>query len=265
MEAGDEFNSEFRGDAARSNDAVFEALTRLHARSCQIASAILTLLRSGYADDAHARWRALHEVSVVSHFISEEGQKVAKRYLLHDGIQRHKLSLKLHKHAESLTEEPLSKEDIDELKLERDMLVSQFSKPFKETYGWAASALGKNRPTLEDIEESVGLEHWRPYYGMASHNVHANAHGGYFRLGLSDARTNEVLLAGPSDMGLADPGHSTAISLCQVTTVLLTTKPSLDSIVIPKILLKLEQEVGEAFLQVDRELEKLASKVNESK
>ena len=258
LEAGDEFNREFRGDAARSIDAVFEALTRLHARACQIASAILVLLRSGYADDAHARWRALHEISVVSHFISEEGQEVAERYLLHDGIQRYKLALKLREHAESLAAESLSQKELDELKIQRDQLVRQFGKSFKENYGWAASTLGKNRPTLQDIEESVGLEHWRPYYGMASHNVHANAHGGYFRLGLSD-QANEVLLAGPSNMGLADPGHSTAISLCQVTTVLLTTEPNLDSIVIPKLLLKLEQEIGEAFLQADIAMEELAN------
>ena len=79
-----------------------------------------------------------------------------------------------------------------------------------------------------------------------------------FRLGLSD-QANEVLLAGPSNMGLADPGHSTAISLCQVTTVLLTTEPNLDSIVIPKLLLKLEQEIGEAFLQADIAMEELAN------
>ena len=128
LEAGDEFNREFRGDAARSIDAVFEALTRLHARACQIASAILVLLRSGYADDAHARWRALHEISVVSHFISEEGQEVAERYLLHDGIQRYKLALKLREHAESLAAESLSQKELDELKIERDQLVRQFGK-----------------------------------------------------------------------------------------------------------------------------------------
>ena len=54
-EAGDEFNKTFRDEAARSNDAVFKALTLLHARGCQVASATLVLLRSGYSDDAHAR------------------------------------------------------------------------------------------------------------------------------------------------------------------------------------------------------------------
>ena len=182
-EAGDEFNKTCRDDAARSNDAMFKALTLLHARACQVASAILLLLRSGYADDAHARWRALHEISVVGHFISEKGLDVAERYLLHDTIQRYKLALKHRKHAEAINEEPIPRQEFEELRAERDKLVARFGKSFKENYGWAASALGKDSPSFENIEESVELEHWRPYYGMASDNVHANAHGAYYRLG----------------------------------------------------------------------------------
>ena len=82
----------------------------------------------------------------------------------------------------------------------------------------------------------------------------ANAHGAYFRLG-SNPQTNEVLLAGPSIVGLADPGHATAISLCQITTVLLATKPNLDGIVTSNILLKLVDEIGNALLQAHQELE----------
>ena len=253
-EGGDEFNETFKEEAGRSNDPVFKALTLLHARACQIASAILVLLRSGYADDAHARWRTLHEISVVSIFIGERGKNVAERYLLHDHVQRYKLAIKHRQHAEAINDEPISEKEFDEFKAEQNKLVARFGESFKENYGWAASALGKERPTIVDIEESVDLKHLRPYYGMASDNTHANAHGAYYRLG-SSLETNEVLLAGPSNMGLANPGHSTAISLCQVTTALLTTKPNLDSIVISKILLKLEEEIGEAFLQAHQDLE----------
>ncbi len=255
-EAGDEFNQTFRDEAARSNDAVFKALTLLHARACQVASATLVLLRSGYADDAHARWRALHEIAVVALFISERGRTVAERYLLHDTVQRYKLALKHRRHAKALQEEPITRKEFEALKAERDKLVARFGTPFKEYYGWAASTLGKKRPTIADIEDSVDLEHWRPYYEMASDNVHANAHGAYYRLG-SSLRPGEILLAGPSNAGLADPGHSTAISLNQITMVLLATKPTLDNIVISNILLKLVDEIGEAFLQAHRELEAL--------
>ena len=42
-----DFNDEFREDAARSGNAGFEGLTRLHAKACQVASVILTLLALG--------------------------------------------------------------------------------------------------------------------------------------------------------------------------------------------------------------------------
>src|SRR5687768_1971065 len=47
------------------------ALTLLWARGCQVAFAIHTLLEAGFADDAHGRWRTLHELNVVAQFLGE--------------------------------------------------------------------------------------------------------------------------------------------------------------------------------------------------
>ena len=51
LEVGDDFNREFRPEASKENDCVFEVLTRLHARACQIASEILVLLKAGSLPD----------------------------------------------------------------------------------------------------------------------------------------------------------------------------------------------------------------------
>lgn len=56
LEAGDDFNREFRPRVVERDDYVFEVLTRLHARTCQLTSEILVLLKSGHADGAHARF-----------------------------------------------------------------------------------------------------------------------------------------------------------------------------------------------------------------
>ena len=253
-EAGADFNSYFRNDAVKSGDAVFEALTRLHARACQVSSAILILLKSGYADDAHARWRSLHEIAVVSSFISQHGQKLAERYLLHELIQQYKLASEHQKFQNRINEDPISQEELDNLKSERDKLIGQYGKSFKEEYGWAADALGSDRPTIRAMEEQVGLDHLRPYYRMASDNVHANSHGANYRLGLHLSR-EKVLLAGPSNAGLADPGHSTAISLNQITITLLATRVSLDNIVVMNILGNLVPEIGKLFLESHHEYE----------
>ena len=253
-EAGTDFNSEFRNDAVRSGDALFEVLTRLHARACQVSLEILALLRSGYADGAHARWRSLHEISTVSCFIGQQGQQVAEKYLLHETVQRYKSACQYQKYAERINDEPFTDEEFNRIKSRRDKLVERFGKPFGSDYGWAASALSNDRPRMSDIEEHAELSHWKPYYRMASDNVHPNSHGSYYRLGL-DPHADDVLLAGPSNFGLEVPGHSTAISLHQATAVLLTNRSNFDCIVVLKILEKLVDEIGEAFLEVHQELD----------
>ena len=257
-EAGSDFNSEFRNQTASSDDAVFEALIRLHGKACQVSNEILVLLSSGYADGAHARWRTLHEIAVISYFLSEHGQELAEKYLLHDAIQRYKLACQYQKHSGRLNQEQIPREEFDNLKVEHDRLVSEFGNPFKSDYGWAASITHPKSPTIVTIEECVDLEHWRPYFKMASDNIHANSHGTYFKLGLASHQSN-VILAGSSNMGLVDPGHSTAISLHQITAVLLANRSSFDFVVVSNVLQRLVDEVGEAFLEVHREVELLAN------
>jgi hypothetical protein len=92
---------------------------------------------------------------------------------------------------------------------------------------------------------------------MASHNVHANPKGVFFKLGLMNEV--DILLSGPSDAGLADPGHSTAISLIQVSSALGSIKPTLDSLVILRILAQLEDNVSEAFMSANQRLEENAA------
>ena len=257
-EAGSDFNFKIRNAEGPSINAVSEAITRLHAKACQVSSAILTLLRSGYADDAHARWRSLHEIAVVSCFIREQGRETAEQYLLHDTVQRYKLACQHRAYSERINDTPIPQEEFDSLELKRDDLIATFGKSFNRDFGWAASKI--NDPTLRAIEKQVGLDHMRPYYKMASDNEHPHAHGVYYRLGLGP-RSNDVLLAGPSNAGLADPGHSTAISLNQVTTTLLATESSFDNVVVLRILARMANEIGQAFLRAHKKLETLADEI----
>jgi Family of unknown function (DUF5677) len=253
VEAGDDFNTEFRPQAATTEDFVFEVLTRLHARACQVASEVITLLRSGHADGAHARWRTLHEIAVVGFFVQNRGNDVAERYILHNAIESYRAALAYQEHCTAIGHEPLTEEEFARIKANRDALKARFGDSYGEEYGWAAAALGSKSPRFSDIERHAGLAHLRPYYKLASHNVHANPRGAFFKLGLLPDQ--EMLLAGPSDLGLADPGHGTAISLSQITFTLLTTKPNIDRLVICNIVSKLEHEVGDAFIAAHQSLE----------
>ena len=82
-EVGDIFDSEYRQQAAGENDYLFEAIVRLHCRACGVSQEVLHLLRGGFAAAAHARWRTLHEVTVVATFLLDAGKDCAERYLLH--------------------------------------------------------------------------------------------------------------------------------------------------------------------------------------
>jgi len=258
IEAGDEFNSEFRKDEAERNNYVLEALTRLHARACQIASEVFVLLKSGYADGAHARWRSLHEVSVVASFIKTHGQEVAEKYLLHDKIESFKAANLFQKHYKALGDEPIPQEEYDSIKEVYDKLVIRFGSSYKNNYGWASSALNKDNPVFLDIEENSGLDHLRPYYKLASHNVHANPKGIMFKMGLL-RNTQNILLTGPSNFGFTDPAQGAAISLGNVTITLLTTKPTIDNLVVSNILLDLTSEISNEFLKVQKDIEKRAA------
>jgi len=254
FEAGNEFNNEFRKDKTEVGNYVLEALTRLHARACQIASEVLVLLKSGFADGAHARWRSLHEIAVVASFIKTHGNEVAERYLLHDNIESYKAATLYQKHYEALGDEPIPQDEYDSIKAARNKLVTRFGNSYKNNYGWASSALNKDDPTFSDIEEKSGLDHLRPYYKLASHNVHANPKGVMFRLGLL-GNTQNILLAGPSNFGFTDPAQGTASSLGLVTITLITTKPTIDNLALSNILLRLESEIGEEFFKVQKKIE----------
>ena len=254
-EAGLDFNLEVRNDDVTEFRFVIDVLMRLQARACQIAKEVLCLLLNGYADGAHARWRSLHEISAVSFMISSNEEDLAERYVHHDDIESYKAAIQYQEHCESLGYEPLTEEEISSLKSRYDGLRDKYGRSYCNSYGWASSILGKKNPTFKDIEESAGLQHLRPFYKLASHNVHANPKGVFHKLGLFSWE-RDLLLAGPSFAGLADPGQGTAISLMQITTTLLTSdQPNLDRLVLCNILLDLQNIISSEFIKVHQVLE----------
>lgn len=251
-ELGENLNRHYRDEAAQGQDYLFEALTRLHARSVHIGFEVLSLLCSGFADGAHARWRTAHEVAVVANFLATNDREVARRYLEHEAIESYRAMSQFQEYAESLGYEKYSEKETASLKRICDDLCKQYGEPYSTSYGWSAEVLGNRRPTFADIEKASGMDHLRPYYKMASHNVHANPKGIKFRLGLSDGA--DILLAGPSNYGLTDPAHGVAISVLQATVPMLNIKPNIDAIVMGKIMTKFVDDIGETFIRVDRSM-----------
>ncbi len=251
-ELGDSINARLRA-APTTHPYSLDVLTRLHARACQVGSETLALLRNGYSDGALARWRTLHEIAVVSLFISEGDEALAERYALHGAIESHRAADEYQKSCQRLGYEPMKPAEVEKLELECAALVDRFGREFREGYGWASERLGAKSPTFADIERAVHVDHLRPFYRMASHNVHANPKGVFFKLGLMNEQ--DILLTGPSNTGLADPGQNTAVSIVQATSSLATLDTTLDVVVALKLMLTLSAEGAESFVAVQKQLE----------
>jgi hypothetical protein len=250
-EIGRYYNAELRPKKAKENDIVFDVLIRLHARSTLIGKEIFTLLCNGYASGADARWRSLHETVVFSFFIAEHGDEVAEKYILHESIESYKAMLQYNKYAERLKSIPFSEKEVEGARKITETLSKRYGKSFCNQYGWAATELGKKDPNFWDIEEKTGLDHWQPYYKMASHPIHANSKGIIFNLGLNNSKG--IMLAGPSNAGLEEPGRKTAISLSQINSIFSTIVLDYLSLVIAKSMLHLLNEIEQNFIEVSQE------------
>jgi hypothetical protein len=173
---------------------LLDVLVRIHARACQVAEEVICLLSAGFADGAMARWRTLHEIAVVALFLSEHGESLAERYVDHQAVESLWAANDYQRCCHRLGYEPLSEAEMAELAAAVDDTVKRYGPRFKTQYGWAAEVLGNGRPTFSDIERSVHIDHFRAHYRMASHNVHANPKGVFFKLGLLSEV--DALLAG---------------------------------------------------------------------
>jgi len=245
-EFGDGFNKDGRAAAGGSHSQTFDVLTRLHARACQVTEEVICLLASGFADGAIGRWRTMHEIASVAFLIGQHGDSLAKRYVEHQIVEARAAALQYRKHERRLGQEPISDGEFDNIEKAYQSALQTYGEAFGEQYGWAAEHIGKKRPSIANIQEAAGIDYLSPYYKMASHNVHANPKGVFFKLGL--VGDSEVLLAGPSNAGLADPGHAAALSLMQISSVLMKQSPTIDNMVAVKVMQRLVQEIGGALL-----------------
>ncbi len=252
-EFGDNFNKDGHAAGGGSNPKTFDVLTRLHARACQATEEVICLMSNGFADGAMARWRTMHEIAAVAYLLDKHGDDdLAERYIAHQIVEARGAALQYRKYQERLGQEPISNRELEKIEEAYQAALKNYGEAFGTQYGWAAEHIGKKRPTIADIQEAATIDYLSPYYKMASHNVHANPKGVFFKLGL--VGESEVLLAGPSNAGLADPGHAAALSLMQISSILMKQNPTIDNVVAVKVMQRLVDEIGDALLAAHQKL-----------
>lgn len=227
-------------------------LNRLHGRACQVTGKIICLLKAGYADGAEARWRSLHELSVVSMFIFDQDNQIADLYIQHDITEEHKeIAFQL-----SCYPELIKKNDFCLYKLgvetKLNELTEKYGKHFSGDYGWAAPALGGQKPSFRQLEQHVDLSSARYAYRKASHNIHAGVRGTFDRLGLHSEC--EIILAGASAYGLEKPGICTAASLLQASVTLLQGVELVDAAIFMKVIAKQAEVTRKEFQRAHRRM-----------
>jgi hypothetical protein len=239
------------GDGGRMpDDARLQALFRLHARSCRTANEILVLLEAGHADGAIARCRTLHEIAVVASVLSRGEPALAERYADHAAVRTLGGMRELATHHAALGWEPIPEAEMQAATARVEELVRRHGgKPFRGQYGWAEGEVPPadgGRVTFHDLERAAGLAHFQVFVNVASASVHAGQQGFHsfgFPLGAA-----EVLYAGGSTSGLADPGQHAALSLGQVAGALALHLTTLDLQVMIGVLAKLAAHCQAAFV-----------------
>ncbi len=240
---------------SRYHQSVRGVLHHLHARACQVTKEIIVLLENGFADGAMARWRTLHEIGVVACVIAQGDEKLAERYLAHKAVEAKKALDAYQKTCKSLGCKPINKRDVAKINTDYQKVKEKYGEFFCRDYGWAAEYLNNPNPNFTDhLQSAAARSHMRPYYRMASYNVHAGVNGIMFRLGLMGS-TN-MLLAGSSNAGLNDPGQNTAITLSQLTALLFQPPYDLDTQIQLEILALLAKEASDSFVTAGKQLER---------
>ena len=251
-ELGDNINRDARQSPAPSKAALVEALTRLHARSCQVAEEVIVLLESGFANGAIARWRTMHEIAVIAMFISDQGNECAERYIDHQVVESYKGAQEYEVVSVKLGYDPIPAPEMDQIRYQYDHAIKQYGPSFAGQYGWAAKYLPGKQATFREIEKAAKIDYLRGHYRMASHGIHANPKGIFFSV--TSMFPTEVLLAGPSNSGLADAGDGAAHSLLTASAMLLSLSPGFDYQVAVRVMGLLREEISAAFQRAHQKL-----------
>lgn len=260
-EIGDGLERKLREDAGEDGMALTSAaLVLLHARACLTASEIHALLSTGHGQGARARWRTLHETAVCIAVIGAAPPEIAERFLLHADVEAYKDARARASVAERNGWEPSDPKELAALKERRDIAVARYGQEFAGDWMWAAPLFDdpeRVKPWM--LEKYANLDHLRPFVRTANHLVHAGSSSAAFVQ--MNFRGYVSLLTGPTNVGLAEPGSATAVSLMQATTQLMLRggKEYLSPRVLgtASALQDLTHEISAAFVRCEEFVEEL--------
>jgi Family of unknown function (DUF5677) len=253
-EMGDATAKRWRRSKSTKQRALRDALLLLHARACQVTAEIICLMKNGFADGAMARWRTVHEITVVATLLKEHGNDLAERYWAHEAVEAKRALDRYIVCHEALGYAAPSKAAIVAVEAKYAECLKVYGHNFGQQFGWATHHLGEKKPTFSHLEAAAGEIAKRAHYTTASYNVHATTRGLTSRLGIM--RDSLVALAGASNAGFVEPAQNAARSLIMITMLLFGPKWRFDHLVEMRVLLALREKLPKALSRANRELER---------
>jgi hypothetical protein len=261
MEAGQAFQEEILKYSQFTTDALLGVLMQIHAHSCRVTGEIITLLINGYADGALSRWRTLHEFAVTSLVLSKYGREAAEDYVQY-GIVQYVDGMKSYQEtAVAMHREPFSTEELERAIQNQKEILKKYGTDFCSSNGWARKYV--NGSKFNKLQKDVGLEKWSNDYKIASRNIHTDWREmrSLFAMGEADA---EILLCGPSNSGMVEPAHYTAMALEQVTCAFIFTYINEDdspidhseSVIFMGLIHRLAEDIGSTFLELHKQTQR---------
>ncbi|GAA5043751.1 hypothetical protein GCM10011506_47190 [Marivirga lumbricoides] len=232
----------------------FSQLLHLHIKGCQIANEIYALIKCGYADAALARWRTLHETSVVFLTLFTNDLEVSKMFYEYQFIEKLKRLETYEIHHATLNWRPSDGDTVKMLQKKRDELHDLYGAGFLKEYGWTIKFLSNRKRNFKGLEEKVGLDYLRPFYQWANKGVHAGPEGLFTRLGFNDINIPRGYLAGPSRYGMLNPMQFTTYSLLKMTTGLTKLTSTFESKLVQLMLEQLHAAIAEAMIEAKAKL-----------
>lgn len=242
----------------------YEALLRLHARGVQVARETSELIKRGYANGALSRWRSLHELSVTAKFIQENGEEVAERFIVYNDLKSYYDAKVYHSYQEDLGFDIVSSEELRDLEIRKDEIRKEYGNPIDDNgwgWGWAAEEFPENSATFSRIEESTGLDEYRPYYKLASNTIHGSSKGVLTSIDMSIPAKEgpySTVFAGPTNTGFTDPAQLTLLSLQELTESLFELRPDKRHRLVIDILNESITPIGKAFSRRQQHIERTA-------
>lgn len=206
---------------------LYIALHRMHLQSQRISREIITLIESGYADGAMARWRTLHEYSVIAKFLKEKGNEAAERYLDFRYIERYTDAKRQSESRNPWNFDLATQEDIVRHEEKVNDLEEKYEGGFASKMGWAKPYFYGKSPNLFELEKEIEFDQYRPIVNLSHHTVHAGSQSLYFQLGQPPYAPGSII-TGPSAYGIVDPLQFSVGSYYSISINLFIHMNSLD-------------------------------------